>query len=52
MKKTASTWEYKVGINVIIAKLVCMWKSRMGAKDLLFQRNEKYECCMLRMTTT
>ena len=29
MKKTANAWEYKVGINAIIANFVCMWKSRI-----------------------
>ena len=29
MKKTVTLWEYKVGINAIIANFVCMWKSRM-----------------------
>ena len=29
MKKTANIWEYKVGINAIIANFVCMWKTRI-----------------------
>ena len=29
MKKTVNTWEYKVGINAIIANFVHMWNIRM-----------------------
>ena len=28
--KTVILWEYKVGINAIIANFVCIWKSRLG----------------------
>ena len=30
MKKTANIWEYKVGINAIIANFVCMGKTRIA----------------------
>ena len=30
MMKTANIWEYKVGIIAIIAKFVCLWKSRLS----------------------
>ena len=29
MKKIATMWEYKCGINAIIANFVCMWKSQI-----------------------
>ena len=28
MKKTANIWEYKVGVNAIIANFMFIWKSR------------------------
>ena len=30
MKKTANLWDYKVGINAIIANFVHLWKFRMN----------------------
>ena len=39
MKKTANIWEYKVGINAIIADFVCLWKCRMfAAKNMHYWR--------------
>ena len=35
MKKTANIWEYKVGINAIIANLVCMLKSRIHENKII-----------------
>ena len=29
INKTANIWEYKVGINAIIANFVCLWKCRL-----------------------
>ena len=29
MKKTATMYEYKVGINAIIVNFMCMWTSRL-----------------------
>ena len=35
MKESVNIWEYKVGINAIIANFVCMWKSRFEDRRLL-----------------
>ena len=39
MKKTTAFWEYKVGINAIIANFVCMWKNRICERQF---ENTKY----------
>ena len=33
MKDTAYMWEYKVGINAIIVKFVCLWKKVNSSKS-------------------
>ena len=45
MKKTTYFWEYKVGINAIIAYFVCLWKCRM--KKILWIENFLIENCYI-----
>ena len=41
MKENAYLWEYKVGINVIIANFVCLWKCQMNRDKI--QKWDRYQ---------
>ena len=41
MNETANTWQYKVGIKVIIANFECLWKCRMLVITVNWLRQNK-----------